>query len=162
MRFASCLASRCRGHPTVLVARLLGRQQGIVNALPPLKWCSFWANPSLDEFHAQGPVPTPWTQVDPGVFSRLRRAAPGDLPTTLWVRLEQFRPNGWRPSHDVATRLMFSSRADSFSPANRLHPHYQGTNPSVSRASPFAGNVYRNHHSFTYAARSLSENSPPS
>src|SRR5208337_5239990 len=107
-----------------------------VNALPPLKWCSFWANPSLDEFSAQGPVPTPWTQVDPGVFSRLRRAAPGDLPTTLWVRLEQFRPNGWRLSHDVATRLMFSSRADSFSPANRLHLHYQGTNPSVSRASP--------------------------
>jgi hypothetical protein len=50
-----------------------------VNALPPLKWCSFWANPSLDEFSAQGPVPTPWTQVDPVVFSRLRRAAPGDL-----------------------------------------------------------------------------------
>src|SRR5271166_1622940 len=28
---------------------------------------------------AQGPVPTPWTQVDPVVFSRLRRAAPGEL-----------------------------------------------------------------------------------
>src|SRR5271157_4082874 len=50
-----------------------------VNALPPLKWCSFWANPSLDEFSAQGPVPTPWTRMDPVVFSRLRRAAPGDL-----------------------------------------------------------------------------------
>jgi hypothetical protein len=51
----------------------------LVNALPTPKWCSFWANPSLDEFSAQGPVPTPWTQVDPGVFSRLRRAAPGNL-----------------------------------------------------------------------------------
>ena len=51
----------------------------LVNALPPLKWCSFWANPSLDELSPRGPVPTPWTQVDPGVFSRLRQAAPGDL-----------------------------------------------------------------------------------
>ncbi len=50
-----------------------------VNALPPLKWCCFWANPSLDEFSAQGPAPTPWTRMDPLVFSRLRRAAPGDL-----------------------------------------------------------------------------------
>ena len=29
----------------------------------------------------------------------------------------------WRTSHDVLARLMFSSRADSFSPANCLHPH---------------------------------------
>jgi len=50
-----------------------------VNALPPLKWCSFWANPSLDELSAQGPVPTLWTLMDPVVFSRLRRAAPGEL-----------------------------------------------------------------------------------
>ena len=34
----------------------------------------------------------------------------------------------WRTSHDVLARLMFSSRADSFSPANRLHPHYQRAN----------------------------------
>jgi hypothetical protein len=47
---------------------------------------------------------------------------------------------------------MFSSGADSFSPANRLHPHYQKTNPSVSRAGLFASIVYNNHHSFTYAA----------
>src|SRR5208337_437261 len=60
--------------------------------------------------------------------------------------------HGWRLSHDVATRLMFSSGADSFSPANRLHPHYQRANPSVSRASPFASIVYNNQHSFTYAA----------
>jgi hypothetical protein len=35
----------------------------------------------------------------------------------------------WRTSHDVLARLMFSSRADSFSPANRLHPHYQKSQP---------------------------------
>jgi len=35
--------------------------------------------PFPDYVSAQGPVPTPWTQVDPVVFSRLRRAAPGDL-----------------------------------------------------------------------------------
>src|SRR5208337_4439633 len=58
----------------------------------------------------------------------------------------------WRTSHDVLARLMFSSRADSFSPANRLHPHYQRANPSVLRASPFASVVYNNHRSFTYAA----------
>ena len=57
----------------------------------------------------------------------------------------------WRTSHDVLARLMFSSRADSFSPANCLHPHYQRANPSVSRAGPFASVVYNNHHSFTYA-----------
>ena len=62
------------------------------------------------------------------------------------------RPHGWRLSHDVATRLKISSRGDSFSPANRLHPHYQRANPSISRASPFASVVDNNHHSFTYAA----------
>ena len=35
----------------------------------------------------------------------------------------------WRTSHDVLARLMFSSKADSFSPANRLHPHYQKSQP---------------------------------
>ena len=35
--------------------------------------------PFPDYVSAQGPVPTPWTQVGPVVFSRLRRAAPGDL-----------------------------------------------------------------------------------
>ena len=35
--------------------------------------------PFPDYVSAQGPVPTPWTQVDPVVFSRLRRAAPDDL-----------------------------------------------------------------------------------
>ena len=41
---------------------------------------------------------------------------PNDLVGALQGRCQ---PNGWRLSHDVATRLMFSSRADSFSPANR-------------------------------------------
>src|SRR5208283_3587640 len=35
--------------------------------------------PFPDYVSAQGPVPTPWTQVDPVVFSRLHRAAPGEL-----------------------------------------------------------------------------------
>src|SRR5271166_3614562 len=35
--------------------------------------------PFPDYVSAQGPVPTPWTQVDPVGFSRLRRAAPGEL-----------------------------------------------------------------------------------
>ena len=65
-----------------------------VNALPPLKWCSFWANPSIDEFIAQGPVPTLWTQVDPVCFLSSPKSRTGWPPTTLWVRLEQFRPHG--------------------------------------------------------------------
>ena len=58
----------------------------------------------------------------------------------------------WRTSHDVLARLMFSSRADSFSPANRLHPHYQRANSIVPGAGSLSRIVYNNHHSFTYAA----------
>jgi len=58
----------------------------------------------------------------------------------------------WRTSHDVLARWMFSSRADSFSPANRLHPHYQRANSIVPGAGSLSRIVYNNHHSFTYAA----------
>src|SRR5271166_2516701 len=58
----------------------------------------------------------------------------------------------WRTSHDVLARLMFSSRADSFSPANRLHPLYQRANSIVPGAGSLSRIVYNNHHSFTYAA----------
>ena len=47
----------------------------LVNALPPPKWGSFWANPAIAELQRQGLVPVLWTQVDPVVFSLLRRAA---------------------------------------------------------------------------------------
>ena len=43
----------------------------------------------------------------------------------------------WRTSHDVLARLMFSSRADSFSPANRLHPHYQKSQPKERAGNNF-------------------------
>ena len=56
------------------------------------------------------------------------------------------------PLHDVLARLMFSSRADSFSPANRLHPHYQRADSIVPGAGSRSRIVYNNHHSFTYAA----------
>ena len=59
----------------------------------------------------------------------------------------------WRTSHDVLARLMFSSRADSSSPANRLHPHYQRANSIVPGAGSLSRIVHKDHHSFNYAAR---------
>ena len=60
---------------------------GHVNALPPLKVVQLLGNACLSPttLAPRGPVPTPWTPVDPVVFSLLRRAALGDPQ----------RPCGW-------------------------------------------------------------------
>jgi len=124
-----------------------------VNALPPLKVVQLLGNACL----------SPTTLAPKGPF---RPRGPGWILLFSLDSVEPHRVNSndlvgalgaipaawWRTSHDVLARLMFSSRADSFFPANRLHPRYQRANPSVSRASPFASVVYNNHHQFTYAA----------
>ena len=73
-----------------------------VNALPPLKWCSFWANPSLDELSAQGPVPTPWTRMDP-LFS-LDSVEPHRVTST-----RKTCRSGRKTSLAKGERLFFSS-----------------------------------------------------
>ena len=125
----------------------------LVNALPPLKVVQLLGNACLSPttlapkgpFRPRGPK---WILL---IFSRLRRAAPGDLQ----------RPCGcaWsnsgrmvETSTTCSRRWKFSSRADSFSPANRLHPHYQRANSIVPGAGSLSRIVYNNHHSFTYAA----------
>ena len=132
-----------------------------VNALPPLKVVQLLGNACLSPttlapkgpFRPRGPKWILWFSLD---SVEPHRVNSNDLVGALGAGP---RPEGvgrpaawWRTSHDVLARLMFSSRADSFSPANRLHPHYQRANPSVLRASPFASVVYNNHRSFTYAA----------
>ena len=116
-----------------------------VNALPPLKWCSFWANPSLDEFSAQGPVPTPWTRMDPLVFSRLRRAAPGDLQRPCGCAWSGPTPRRGGETGRMVENVSRRARSvDVFQQGRFLFPcqlltsPYQRANPSVSRAGPFA------------------------
>jgi hypothetical protein len=124
-----------------------------VNALPPLKVVQLLGNACLSPttlapkgpFRPRGPK---WILLFSLDSVEPHRVNPNDLVGALGAIPAAW----WRTSHDVLARLMFSSRADSFSPANRLHPHYQRANPSVSRASPFASVVDNNHHSFTYAA----------
>ena len=125
-----------------------------MNALPPLKVVQLLGNACLS--------PTTLAPKDPfrscvetalhELFSLFSEEPHRVTSNDLVGALGAIPAAWWRTSHDVLARLMFSSRADSFSPANRLHPHYQRASPSVSRASPFASVVYRNHHSFTYAA----------
>ena len=116
-----------------------------VNALPPLKWCSFWANPSLDEFSAQGPVSTPWTRMDPLVFSRLRRAAPGDLQRPCGCAWSGPTPRRGGETGRMVENVSRRARSvDVFQQGRFLFPcqlltsPYQRANPSVSRAGPFA------------------------
>ena len=134
---------------------------GTVNALPPLKVVQLLGNAYLSPitlvpkgpFRPRGPK---WILLFSLDSVEPHRVISNDLAGALGAgpRPERVgRPAAWfAPSHDVTTRLMFSSRADSFSPANRLHPHYQRASPSVSRASSLSRIVYNNHHSFTYAA----------
>ena len=124
-----------------------------VNALPPLKVVQLLGNACLSPatlapkglFRPRGPKRILWFSLDSvephRVTSNDLVGALGAIPTA-W----------WRTSHDVLARLMFSSRADSFSPANRLHPHYQRANSIVPGAGSLSRIVCNNHHSFTYAA----------
>jgi len=130
------------------------RLMGQVNALPPLKVVQLLGNACL----------SPTTLAPKGPF---RPRGPGWILLFSLDSVEPHRVNSndlvgalgaipaawWRTSHDVLARLMFSSRADSFSPANRLHPHYQRANYIVPGAGSLSRIVYNNHHSFTYAAR---------
>jgi len=124
-----------------------------VNALPPLKVVQLLGNACLSPttlapkgpFRPRGPKWVLWFSLDSVEPHRVNSndlvGALGAIPAA-W----------WRTSHDVLARLMFSSRADSFSPANRVHPHYQGAHSIVPGAGSLSRIVYNNHHSFTYAA----------
>ncbi|MGZ3488187.1 MAG: hypothetical protein ACXVBY_15145, partial [Isosphaeraceae bacterium] len=129
--------------------------QVTVNALPPLKVVQLLGNACLS--------PTTLAPKDPfrscvetalhelfSLFSEEpHRVTSNDLVGALGAI-----PAAWfATSHDVTTRLMFSSRADSFSPANRLHPHYQGANYIVPRAGSLSRIVRKYHHSFNYAGK---------
>ncbi len=136
-------------------------QKKQVNALPPLKVVQLLGNACLSPttlapkgpFRPRGPKWILWFSLD---SVEPHRVTSNDLVGALGAGP---RPEGvgrpaawWRTSHDVLARLMFSSRADSFSPANRLHPHYQRANSIVPGAGFLSRIVYNNHHSFTYAA----------
>src|SRR5208337_432824 len=78
--------------------------------------------PFPDYVRTQGPVPTPWTQVDPVVFSRLRRAAPGDLQ----------RPCGcaWSNSGRMVENVSRRARSvDVFQQGRFLFPCQPPTSP---------------------------------
>ena len=141
----------------------MGLRGDMVNALPPLKVVQLLGNACLsptmlapkDPFRSRGPK---WILLFSLDSVEPHRVTSNDLVGALGAgpRPEGVgRPAAWfAPSHDMTTRLKFSSGADSFFPANRpIIPITKRTNPSVSRAGLFASNVYRNHHSFTYAAR---------
>ena len=146
-----------RSFPSQSPIRIVNRHGAavvLVNALPPLKVVQLLGNACLspttlapkDPFRSR-------VEIAPHKLFSLDSVEPHRVTSNDLVGALGAIPAEWfAPSHDVTTRLMFSSRADSFSPANRLHPHYQRASPSVSRASPFASVVCRNHHSFTYAA----------
>src|SRR5271166_2632131 len=155
---------RLRGRVKVLgwlIAAVFTAFIGTVNALPPLKVVQLLGNACLSPttlapkgpFRPRGPGWILWFSLD---SVEPHRVNSNDLVGALGAGP---RPEGvgrpaawWRTSHDVLARLMFSSRADSFSPANRLHPHYQRSNFIVPGASSLSRIVYNNHHSFTYAA----------
>ena len=69
-----------------------GRSVERVNTLPPLKWGSFWANPSIDELGAQGAIPPPLEHVDCGVVVPIQGHAAIALDPTIPERkmLEDF------------------------------------------------------------------------
>jgi len=118
----------------------------VVNALPRLKSCSFWANPAIAKLSAQGLVPAPWTQGGSGWFSLFSEEPHWLIPNDLVGALGAIPAAWWRTSHDVLARLMFSSRADSFSPANRVHPHYQRTAPALYQDAPNVSRLVHYYH----------------
>src|SRR5271157_2567349 len=78
--------------------------------------------PFPDYVSAQGPVPTPWTQVDPVVFSRLRPAAPAALQ----------RPSGcaWSNSGRMVENVSRRTRSvDVFQQGRFLFPCQPLTSP---------------------------------
>jgi len=132
---------------------LLTADDRLVNALPPLKVVQLLGNACLSPatlapkgpFRPRGPKRILWFSLD---SVEPHRVTSNDLVGALGAIPAAW----WRTSHDVLARLMFSSRADSFSPANRLHPHYQRANSIVPGAGSLSRIVCNNHHSFTYAA----------
>ncbi len=142
---------RLRSDP--IIHRIHGRVLRHVNALPPLKVVQLLGNACLSPttlapkgpFRPRGPKWILWFSLDSVEPHRVNSndlvGALGAIPAA-W----------WRTSHDVLARLMFSSRADSFSPANRLHPHYQRADSIIPGAGSLSRIVYNNHYSFTYAA----------
>ncbi len=78
--------------------------------------------PLPDYVSAQGPVPTPWTQVDPVVFSRLRRAASGELQRPCGCAWS----NSGRMVEDVSRR---ARSVDVFQQGRFLFPCQPLTSP---------------------------------
>src|SRR3954447_15420569 len=54
----SSVTTATRRNSSVSRVSTVTSQSQRVSTLPPLKWSSFWANPSSEELGAQGPVPT--------------------------------------------------------------------------------------------------------
>ena len=141
--------------PDGLEARLPHGGAAVVNALPPLKVVQLLGNACLspttlapkDPFRSRGPR---WILF---VFSRLRRAAPGDLQ----------RPCGCAWSNSGRMVRTVSRRDDSVDIFQRgrflfprqpaEHPHYQRADYIVPRAGSLSRIVHKDHHSFNYAAR---------
>ena len=154
-RARPCLAWPCAfpGGRAFWRAGLGCSSAGAVNALPPLKVVQLLGNACLSPttlapkgpFRPRGPK---WILLFSLDSVEPHRVTSNDLVGALGAIPAAW----WRTSHDVLARLMFSSRADSFSPANRLHPHYQRANSIVPGAGSRSRIVYNNHHSFTYAA----------
>src|ERR1700674_3087743 len=131
------------------------RARQAVNALPPLEVVQLLGNACLspttlapkDPFRSRGPR---WILF---VFSRLRRAAPGDLQ----------RPCGCSWSNSGRMVRTVSRRDDSVDVFQRgrflfprqpaEHPHYQRADNIVPRAGSLSRIVHKDHHSFNYAAR---------
>ena len=75
---------------------------------------------------------------------------PGHLTTCQVVQVHGRAPGGSLATLGSRSWLMFYVRTFSPQPPTSS---CQKANPSVSGASPFASNVYRNHHSFNYAGK---------
>ena len=99
----------------------------MVNALPPLKWCSFWANPFIDELSAQGPVPTPWILLFSLDSVEPHRVTSNDLVGALGAGP---RPEGvGRPAAWSATVSRRCHSVDVFQRGRFLFPRQPLTSP---------------------------------
>jgi len=134
-----------------------------VNALPPLKVVQLLGNACLspttlapkDPFRSRGPR---WILF---VFSRLRRAAPGDLQRPCGCAWSGPTPRrGGETGRMVRTVSRRDDSVDVFQRGRFLfprqpaeHPHYQRADYIVPRAGSLSRIVHKDHHSFNYAAR---------
>jgi hypothetical protein len=121
-----------RGLPVYLAS---GTDEIFVNALPPLKVVQLLGNACLspttlapkDPFRSR-------VEIAPHELFSLFSEEPHRVTSNDLVGALGAIPAAWfATSHDVTTRLMFSSGADSFSPANRRTSHYQRASRPIAR-----------------------------